>query len=58
MKIIESFGTPYNSTHSGLFHCIFCIKSGHTEGSVSLDLMSGMDMNGAKTHLLGSLLPL
>ena len=58
MKMIESIGTTYNNAFSGLFHYIFCIKSGLTEGSVSLDLMPAMVMNGAKTHLLGLHLPL
>lgn len=53
MKIIEGFGTTYNA-HSSLLQYVFYVKSGHSEGSVSLDLMSGMAMNGAKTHPLGS----
>ena len=53
----EGFGTTYNA-HSSLLQYVFYVKSGHSEGSVSLDLMSGMAVNGAKTHPLGSPLSL
>ena len=56
-EVNEGFGTTYNA-HSSLLQYVFYVKSGHSEGSVSLDLMSGMAMNGAKTHPLGSPLSL